>query len=58
MSVPGDLGQLGAHRLICGESTLADVVRSLLGDRDDERIDCRWGFVVTETEADAVAAGR
>ena len=26
--------------------------------RDDERIGCRWGFVVAETEADAIAAGR
>lgn len=26
--------------------------------RDDERIGCRWGFVVAETEAEAVAAGR
>jgi len=32
VSVPGDLWQLGAHRLICGDSTLADVVGRLLGD--------------------------
>ena len=32
VSVPGDLWQLGAHRLICGDSTAADVVERLLGD--------------------------
>ena len=32
VSVPGDLWQLGAHRLICGDSTKADVVGRLLGD--------------------------
>jgi DNA modification methylase len=32
VSVPGDLWQLGAHRLICGDSTSADVVGRLLGD--------------------------
>ena len=32
VSVPGDLWQLGAHRLICGDSTSADVVRRLLGE--------------------------
>jgi len=26
--------------------------------RDDERIGCRWGYVVAETETDAIAAGR
>jgi DNA modification methylase len=31
-SVPGDLWRLGAHRLICGDSTSADVVVTLLGD--------------------------
>jgi len=30
--VHGDLWQLGAHRLICGDSTAADVVGRLLGD--------------------------
>ncbi len=32
VSVPGDRWQLGAHRLICGDSTAADVVGRLLGD--------------------------
>ncbi len=32
VSVAGDLWQLGSHRLICGDSTAADVVRRLLGD--------------------------
>jgi len=32
VSVPGDLWQLGAHRLICGNSTSPDVVGKLLGD--------------------------
>ena len=32
VSVPGDLWQLGSHRLICGDSTSADVVGRLLGD--------------------------
>jgi hypothetical protein len=32
VSVPGDLWQLGSHRLICGDSTAADVVGRLLGD--------------------------
>jgi len=32
VSVAGDLWQLGAHRLICGDSTGADVVARLLGD--------------------------
>ncbi len=32
VSVPGDLWQLGPHRLICGDSTCADVVTNLLGD--------------------------
>jgi DNA modification methylase len=32
VSMPGDLWQLGDHRLICGDSTSADVVRALLGD--------------------------
>lgn len=32
VSVAGDLWQLGAHRLICGDSTAADVVGRLLGD--------------------------
>jgi hypothetical protein len=31
VSVPGDLWRLGAHRLICGDSTDADVVGRLLG---------------------------
>ena len=26
--------------------------------RDDERIACRWGYVIADTEANAVAAGR
>lgn len=25
--------------------------------QDEERIGCRWGYVIAETEADAVAAG-
>ena len=33
VSVAGDLWQLGSHRLICGDSTSADVVGRLLGDR-------------------------
>ena len=32
VSVAGDLWQLGAHRLICGDSTAADVVARLLGE--------------------------
>jgi DNA modification methylase len=32
VSVAGDLWQLGAHRLICGDSTVADVIERLLGD--------------------------
>jgi DNA modification methylase len=32
VSVPGDLWQLGPHRLVCGDSTSADVVARLLGD--------------------------
>ena len=32
VSVPGDLWQLGSHRLICGDSTSADVVGRLLGE--------------------------
>lgn len=32
VSVPGDLWRLGPHRLICGDSTSADVVSKLLGD--------------------------
>ncbi|AUH32358.1 MULTISPECIES: DNA methyltransferase [Paracoccus] len=32
VSVPGDLWRLGPHRLICGDSTSADVVGKLLGD--------------------------
>jgi DNA modification methylase len=32
VSVVGDLWQLGSHRLICGDSTSADVVQRLLGD--------------------------
>ena len=32
VSVAGDLWQLGSHRLICGDSTFADVVGRLLGD--------------------------
>jgi DNA modification methylase len=32
VSVSGDLWQLGSHRLICGDSTSADVVGRLLGD--------------------------
>ena len=32
VSVPGDLWRLGDHRLICGDSTSADVVGKLLGD--------------------------
>jgi len=32
VSVAGDLWQLGSHRLICGDSTSADVVGQLLGD--------------------------
>ena len=32
VSVPGDLWQLGSHRLICGDSTSAELVERLLGD--------------------------
>jgi hypothetical protein len=32
VSVQGDLWQLGSHRLICGDSTSADVIGRLLGD--------------------------
>ena len=32
VSVAGDLWKLGSHRLICGDSTAADVVGRLLGD--------------------------
>jgi len=32
VSVAGDLWQLGSHRLLCGDSTAADVVVRLLGD--------------------------
>ena len=32
VSVAGDLWQMGSHRLICGDSTSADVVGRLLGD--------------------------
>ena len=32
VSVPGDMWHLGVHRLICGDSTAADVVGRLLGD--------------------------
>jgi hypothetical protein len=32
VSMPGDLWRLGAHRLICGDSTAADVVARLLGE--------------------------
>jgi DNA modification methylase len=32
VSVAGDIWQLGSHRLICGDSTSADVVGRLLGD--------------------------
>ncbi len=32
VSVAGDLWQLGSHRLICGDSTSADVVGRLLGE--------------------------
>ncbi|HKJ63488.1 MAG TPA: ParB N-terminal domain-containing protein, partial [Hyphomicrobiales bacterium] len=32
VSVAGDLWQIGSHRLICGDSTSADVVGRLLGD--------------------------
>ncbi len=32
VSVAGNLWQLGSHRLICGDSTSADVVGRLLGD--------------------------
>jgi len=32
VSVVGDLWQLGSHRLVCGDSTSADVVGRLLGD--------------------------
>ena len=32
VSIVGDLWQLGSHRLICGDSTSADVVGRLLGD--------------------------
>jgi len=39
VSVAGDLWQLGAHRLICGDSTCADVVGRLLGDVKPELIE-------------------
>ena len=32
VSLPGDLWIMGSHRLICGDSTSADVVGQLLGD--------------------------
>lgn len=32
VSMPGDIWQLGDHRLICGSSTDAEVVKALLGD--------------------------
>ena len=32
MSVAGDLWQLGSHRLICSDSTSADVIGRLLDD--------------------------
>ena len=30
----------------------------LEASKDDERICCRWGYVVAETETDAISAGR
>lgn len=38
---PGDVWILGAHRLICGDSTDADTVKKLMGDR-------RPNFMVTD----------
>ena len=32
VSVAGDIWQMGSHRLICGDSTSADVIEKLLGD--------------------------
>lgn len=34
VSQPGDVWILGKHRLVCGDSTLADTVAKLVGDRE------------------------
>lgn len=39
VSVPGDVWVLGPHRVVCGDSTSADVHAALLGD---ERVDLVW----------------
>lgn len=39
ISRAGDVWSLGPHRVVCGDSTGADVWRAVLGD---ERVDCVW----------------
>lgn len=44
---PGEIYQLGSHRLICGDSTILDVVKTVLGKNQADMIYCDPPFNIS-----------
>jgi len=43
---PGDLIQLGPHRLLCGDATKPEDLQRLMGDQHADLFDCDWPYNV------------